>query len=43
MKYLGPAKPIPTMRERLFTVSWVLTGFAGVVILMLDLLLWRPG
>lgn len=32
----------PNLQERLFVALYTLTGFAGVVVLILDLMVWRP-
>ena len=32
----------PSWQERAFVAFYTLTGFAGLVVLMLDLLVWRP-
>ena len=46
IKYTGPAKPIPTchvnVREVAFIVGYHLIGFAGLLVLLMDLLVWRP-
>ena len=46
-KYAGPAKPVPThrvnVREVAFIVGYHLLAFAGLAVLLMDLLVWRPG